>query len=118
MDLFSEKLLGYAMSKRMTKHLTMQALFRAVASPRPPAGLIQHTDRGGQYCAHFYQKLLKQFGMQASMSRRRNCFDNEPIESFWGWLKNELVHQRKHERLDYLSPAALTRRLHLSKIAA
>lgn len=68
--LFSGEILGYAMSERMTKQLVMRALFRAVASHRPPAGLIQHTDRGSQYCAHAYQKLFKQFGMQASMSRR------------------------------------------------
>ncbi|OTP69547.1 Mobile element protein [Caballeronia sordidicola] len=130
------------MSERMTKQLVMQALFRAVTSHRPPPGLIQHTDRGSQYCAHAYQKLLKQFGMQASMSRRGNCFDNAPIESFWGSLKNELVYHRKfatrdqaskeiteyieifynrqrtQERLDYLSPAAFTQRFRLSKIAA
>lgn len=141
-DLFSGEVVGYAMSERMTKQLVMQALFRAVALHRPPAGLIQHTDRGSQYCAHAYQKLLKQFGMQASMSRRGNCFDNAPIESFWGSLKNELVYHRKfatrdqarneiteyieifynrqrtQERLGYLSPAAFTQRFHLSKIAA
>ncbi|MEN8518156.1 IS3 family transposase, partial [Burkholderia sp. RS02] len=75
--------------------LVMQALFRAVATRRPPAGLIQHTDRGSQYCALAYQSLLSQFDMRASMSRRGNCYDNAPIESFWGTLKNELVyHQR------------------------
>ncbi len=141
-DLFSGELVGYAMSERMTKQLVMQALFRAVAAHRPPAGLIHHTDRGSQYCAHAYQKLVKQFGMEASMSRRGNCFDNAPIESFWGSLKNELVYHRKfatraqaqkeiteyieifynrqrtQERLNYLSPAAFTQRFHLNKIAA
>jgi putative transposase len=141
-DVFSGEVVGYTMSERMTKQLVMQALFRAVASHRPPAGLIQHTDRGSQYCAYAYQKLLKQFGMQASMSRRGNCFDNAPIESFWGSLKNELVYHRKYvtrnqaqkeiteyieifynrqrtqARLDYLSPAAFTQRFYLSKIAA
>ena len=141
-DLYSGEIVGYAMSERMTKQLVMQALFRAVASHRPPPGLIQHTDRGSQYCAHAYQKLLKQFGMQPSMSRRGNCFDNAPIESFWGSLKNELVYHRKfatrdqatkeiaeyievfynrqrtQERLNYLSPAAFTQRFHLSRIAA
>ncbi|SEK15256.1 putative transposase [Paraburkholderia tropica] len=141
-DLFSGEIVGYAMSERMTKQLVMQALFRAVASHRPPPGLIQHTDRGSQYCAHAYQKLVRQFGMQASMSRRGNCFDNAPIESFWGSLKNELVYHRKfatrdqarkeiaeyieifynrqrtQERLGYLSPAAFTRRFHLTTIAA
>jgi putative transposase len=104
--------------------------------------MLQRPVESAQYCAHAYQKLLKQFGMQASMSRRGNCFDNAPIESFWGSLKNELVYHRKfatrdeatreiteyieifynrqrtQERLDYLSPAAFTQRLHLSKIAA
>ncbi|MGF6804946.1 transposase InsO family protein [Paraburkholderia sp. Clong3] len=126
----------------MTKQLVMRALFRAVASHLSPAGLIQYADRGSQYCDHAYQKLLKQSGMQASMSRRRNCFDNAPIESFWGSLKNELVYHRKfatrdqarneiteyieifynrqrtQARLDYLSPAAFTQRFHLSKTAA
>jgi putative transposase len=68
-DLFSGELVGYAMSERMTKHLVMQALFRAVASQRPAPGLIHHTDRGSQYCAHAYQDLVGQFRMQASMSR-------------------------------------------------
>jgi putative transposase len=83
------------MSDRRTKRLVMQALFRVVASHRPVTGLIQHTDRNSQYCAHAYQNLLKQFGMQASMSRRGNCFGNAPIESFWGSMKNELVYHRK-----------------------
>ncbi|WP_035374452.1 IS3 family transposase, partial [Pseudoduganella violaceinigra] len=92
-------------------------------------GLIHHSDRGSQYCAHKYRQLLKQFGMKGSMSRRGNCYDNAPMESFWGSLKNELVHhqryatrgaamsaiqeyiesfynrQRRHSRLGYLPPA-------------
>ena len=83
-DLFSGELLGYAMSKRMTTPLVMQALFRAVAAKRPENGLLHHSDRGSQYCAHAYQKLLRQFGMQSSMSRKGNCWDNAPMESFWG----------------------------------
>jgi len=80
----------------MTKNLVSQSLFRAVSTKRPAAGLIHHSDRGSQYCALEFQKLLKQFGMQASMSRRGNCYDNAPIESFWGVLKNELVHHRRY----------------------
>lgn len=129
-DLFTGEIVGYAMGKRMTKNLVSQSLFRAVSAKRPAAGLIHHSDRGSQYCALEYQKLLEQFGMQASMSRRGNCYDNAPIESFWGQLKNELVHhrryatrreamqeiteyieifynrQRRQRRLGYLSPAA------------
>jgi putative transposase len=133
-DLFTGEVVGYAMGERMTKNLVSQSLFRAVSAKRPAAGLIHHSDRGSQYCALGYRKLLGQFGLQASMSRRGNCYDNAPIESFWGMLKNELVHhrryatrreamveiteyieifynrQRRQKRLDYLSPAAYERR--------
>ncbi len=95
-DLFNGEVVGYAMGERMTKNLVSQSLFRAVSAKRPAAGLIHHSDRGSQYCALEYQKLLAQFGMQASMSRRGNCYDNAPIESFWGTLKNELVHHRRY----------------------
>ncbi|KVP91961.1 hypothetical protein WJ95_07060 [Burkholderia ubonensis] len=141
-DLYSGEIVGYAMSERMTKHLVMQALFRAVATRRPAAGLIHHTDRGSQYCALAYQALVSQFDMRASMSRRGNCHDNAPIESFWGTLKNELVYhqrfatreqarhaiseyieifynrQRTQARLNYQSPVAFTQRFYLNQIAA
>lgn len=129
-DLFSGEIVGYAMGERMTQTLVMQALFQAVSRKRPPKGLIHHSDQGSQYCGHAYQKMLNQFGMIPSMSRRGNCYDNSPIESFWGTLKTELVYhknyltrqeakqditeyielfynrQRKQARLGYLSPAA------------
>lgn len=95
-DVFTCEIVGYAMSARMTTELVSRALFRAVKTKRPPAGLTHHTDRGSQYCAHSYRQLLTQFGMQCSMSRRGNCFDNAPAESFWGSLKNELVHHRRY----------------------
>ncbi len=79
----------------MTTGLVSQALFRAVQQKRPPVGLIHHTDRGSQYCAKAYRALQVQFGMQTSMSRKGNCFDNAPIESFRGSLKNELVHHHR-----------------------
>lgn len=127
-DVFTCELVGYAMAERMTQELTAKALFRAVQQKQPTAGLIHHSDRGGQYCAYNYQDILEQFGMRASMSRRGNCYDNAPMESFWGTLKNELVHhcryttraeaeasireyieifynrQRRHSRLGYVSP--------------
>ena len=141
-DLFNGELVGYAMSERMTTSLVSQALFRAVAAKRPAKGLIHHSDRGSQYCAHAYRKQLQQFGMQASMSRKGNCWDNAPMESFWGSLKNELVHHRrfttrtqarqeiteyieifynrirKQARLGYLSPAQFTQQYHAKQIAA
>jgi putative transposase len=95
-DVFTCELVGYAMAKRMTQELTAQALFRAVQQKRPTPGLIHHSDRGSQYCAYDYQKLLTQFGMKASMSRRGNCYDNGLMESFWGTLKNELVYQCRY----------------------
>lgn len=133
-DVFTCEIVGYAMSKRMTQDLVGRALFRAVQQKRPGAGLIHHSDRGSQYCAHDYQKLLEQFGIKASMSRRGNCYDNAPMESFWGSLKNELVYhcryatrsdaeasiqeyieifynrQRRHSRLGYIAPAVLAQR--------
>ena len=138
-DLFNGELVGYAMNERMTKRLVIQALFGATASKHPDKGLIAHSDRGGQYCAHDYQNLLQQFGMIASMSRKDDCYDNAPMESFWGILKTELVHHRRFKtrqqaiqeitkyieifynrqrRLGYLSPAQFTQRYYANLVAA
>jgi len=141
-DVFTCELVGYAMGERMTQELVAQALFRAVQQKRPAPGLIHHSDRGSQYCSYNYQQLLEQFGMKASMSRRGNCYDNAPMESFWGTLKNELVHhcryatraeakasireyieifynrQRRHSRLGYLAPAVFAKNFSLRKAAA
>ncbi len=94
-DLFNGELVGYALNERMTKSLVIPALFRAIASKHPDKGLVAHSDRGGQYCAQDYQNLLQQSGMIASMSRKEDCYDNAPMESFWGILKTELVHHRR-----------------------
>jgi len=95
-DVFTCEIVGYAMGERMTQDLTAQALWRAIANKRPAPGLIHHSDRGSQYCAYAYRDLVAQFGMRASMSRKGNCYDNAPMESFWGTLKNELVHHRRY----------------------
>ena len=95
-DVFTCEIVGYAMGERMTQDLTARALFRAVQQRRPAPGLIHHSDRGSQYCALAYRQILDQFGMQASMSRKGNCYDNAPMESFWGSLKNELVHHQRY----------------------
>jgi len=71
-DVFTCELVGYAMGERMTRELTSRALFRAVQQKRPSAGLIHHSDRGSQYCSEEYRKMLSQFGMRASMSRKGN----------------------------------------------
>ncbi|PRP68654.1 integrase [Chromobacterium amazonense] len=141
-DVFSCEIVGYAMGERMTTELVSKALFRAVQYQRPPPGLIHHTDRGSQYCAKAYRDLQTQFKMKSSMSRKGNCFDNAPIESFWGTLKNELVHhrryatraeaeasireyieifynrQRRHSRLGNLAPAEFTQKYRESARAA
>jgi len=96
-DLFSREVVGYAMGSRMTEDLVSAALKKAVKARRPKDGLIMHSDRGSQYCSTRYRRILKQFGMIQSMSRKGNCYDNAPMESFWGTLKVELVHHRRYE---------------------
>jgi transposase InsO family protein len=141
-DLFTREIVGYAMGARMTKNLVSQSLFKAVSAKRPDKGLIHHSDRGSQYCALEYGKLLEQFGMKASMSRKGNCYDNAPMESFWGILKQELVHHRRYKtrdeaireikeyieifynrqriqaKLGYVSPAAYEKKFYAEQLAA
>ena len=141
-DLFTGEVVGYAMGNRITKNLVSQSLFKAVATKRPGSGLIHHSDRGSQYCAHEYRRLMDQFKMGASMSRRGDCYDNAPMESFWGTLKNELVHHRRYKtrqeaiqeiteyievfynrkrrqaRLGYVSPAVYERQFYARQLAA
>lgn len=100
-DLFTCEVVGYAMGARMTTDLVSDALRKAVGAKRPHPGLIHHSDRGSQYCAQDYQEQLREFGMTASMSRKGNCYDNAPMESFWGTLKNELVHHRRYETREH-----------------
>ena len=95
-DLWNGEIVGYALGSRITKDLVEKSLLRAAATKRPPEGLIHHSDRGSQYCSPHFQKLLARLGMKPSMSRRGNCWDNAPMESFWGTMKNELVHQRRY----------------------
>ncbi len=95
-DLFTADIVGYAMGERLTRNLVSQSLFKAVAAKRPAKGLIHHSDRGSQYCSHEYRDMLEIFGLKASMSRKGNCYDNAPMESFWGTLKQELVHHRRY----------------------
>ena len=84
------------MGERLTRNLVSQSLFKAVVAKRPAQGLIHHSDRGSQYCSHEYRNILERFGLLASMSRKGNCYDNAPMESFWGTLKQELVHHRRY----------------------
>ncbi|HID70503.1 MAG TPA: IS3 family transposase [Desulfobacterales bacterium] len=77
-DLFNGEIVGYALDKRMTSILVMRSFFKAVARKRPPVGLIHHSDRESQYCSRKFRKLIKEFKMKASMSRRGNCYNNDP----------------------------------------
>ena len=95
-DLHTCEVVGHAMDARMTTGLVSQALVRAVWAKHPRPGLIHHSDRGSQYCAQAYQEQVRQLGLTPSMSRKGNCYDNAPMESFWGTLKNELVHHRRY----------------------
>ncbi|OXW63515.1 IS3 family transposase, partial [Shigella flexneri] len=98
-DVYTCEIVGYAMGERMTKELTGKALFMALRSQRPPAGLIHHSARGSQYCAYDYRVIQEQSGLKTSMSRKGNCYDNAPMEIFWGTLKNEsLSHYRFKSR--------------------
>ncbi len=93
-DFASREILGYAMSSRMSTELACAALRKALQFRRPLPGCIHHSDRGSQYCASEYRKDVQRAGMVVSMSRKGNCYDNAPTESFWGHLKQELIHQR------------------------
>ena len=95
-DFGSREIVGYAMGDRMTKELVHDALTKALQYRKLKPGCIHHSDRGSQYCALSYQKAVKAAGMRASMSRRGNCYDNAPTESFWGFLKQELVYHRRY----------------------
>lgn len=95
MDLYSRRIVGWAMSDRMKQDLALNALKMAVALRRPDAELIHHSDRGSQYAATDYQMMLKKHSITPSMSGRGNCYDNAVAESFFKTLKAELVWRIK-----------------------
>ena len=129
-DLYTRKIVGWSMSERMKSDLVEEALLMALGRELPESGLLAHSDRGSQYASEGYQALLAKSGITCSMSRKGNCYDNAPMESFFASLKKELVHctryrtraeargdifgyierfynrVRRHSALGYLSPAA------------
>lgn len=141
-DIYTKEIVGYAMDERMTKELIVKSLLQGIAKKRPVGGLIHHSDRGRQYCSYEYLKTLEEFKIKPSMSRKGNCYDNAPMESFWGTLKSELTHhkryksrgeairdiqeyieifynrQRIQEKLGYLSPAVYEQRFYQRQVAA
>jgi transposase InsO family protein len=127
-DLFSRKVVGWATSRRLTHRFVVEAVSNAIENRRPPKGLILHSDRGIQYASKKYQELLAANDVLCSMSRKGNCWDNAPAESFFRTLKRELIgktvfasqeaaslaifeyievyynRKRMHSTIQYLSP--------------
>ncbi len=96
MDLYSRAIVGWSMHRRMTQHLVCDALTMAVVRRHAPQGTILHSDRGSQYCATRYQRLITNHSLRCSMGRRANCYDNAAMESFFHTLKVELVHRERY----------------------
>jgi len=97
MDLGSRKIVGWSMSERINADLVCKALTSAYWRRKPAVGLVMHTDRGSQYASNDYRRLIKNYRMVQSMSRRANCWDNAAIESFFKTLKVERVYQLRYE---------------------
>ena len=95
-DLFTRKIVGWSMSGSMESRLVVDALEMAVQRELPGDGLVAHSDRGVQYASEHYQELLTKHDITCSMSRKGNCWDNAPMESFFATLKKELVHHETY----------------------
>jgi transposase InsO family protein len=90
-DLHSQRIVGWSMSSRIDSRLVVDALEMALAGRRPGVGLVAHSDRGSQYASEHYRGVLAKHGIICSMSRRANCWDNAPMESFFARLKKEVT---------------------------
>jgi putative transposase len=120
MDLFSRKIVGWAMGSTLHTDLVLQALMMAVWRRKPPAGLLIHSDQGTQYTGHDWQDFLTAHGLVSSMSRRGNCHDNAVAESFFQLLKRERIRRRiyatrdeaKADVFNYIEMFYNTRRQH------
>ena len=97
LDLYSRRVVGWAMSARQTLSVVVEAWWMAWQRRRPAPGLVHHSDQGNQYRASLYQTLLTRRGVVMSMSRKGTCYDNAPVESFFSSLKNELVRHRQFQ---------------------
>lgn len=120
LDLYSRKVVGWALSERMTKQLVIDALQMAIWSRKPPRGLIIHSDRGSQYCSYDYQEILTTHGLICSMSKRGDCYDNAAMESWNHSFKVEAIHgekfisraEAKHHIFEYIEIYYNRKRLH------
>ena len=138
-DLYSRYCVGWAVSAVNDRHVTIRALEMAIRRRCPQAGLLHHSDQGSTYASEDYQRMLGQYGIACSMSRRGNCLDNAAMESWFSTLKMELgetfesIHRgkeqlfdyievfynqkRRHSSIDYVSPARYER-AHAAALAA
>ena len=120
LDLFNREVVGWSIKPRMTADIVMDALSMAWFRKHPAPGLMHHSDRGSQYASHAFQARLHEYGMVCSMSRKGNCWDNAPTESFFNSLKNERVHGTRYDTrdeaiadvFDYIEPFYNRRRQH------
>jgi transposase InsO family protein len=99
LDLFNREVVGWSLKPRMTADIVTDALTMAWFRKRPAPGLMHHSDRGSQYASHAFQEKLKEYGMTCSMSRKGNCWDNAPTESWFNSFKNERVHGVRYAQL-------------------
>ena len=97
MDLYSRKIVGWSTSETLETELVERAMTSALQSRKASSGLLHHSDRGVQYTSTSYRELLEKQGIELSMSRKGNCYDNAVVESFWGKLKTEMVNHTKFE---------------------
>ncbi|WP_135081939.1 IS3 family transposase [Terasakiella sp. SH-1] len=100
-DLYSRRVIGWSASRRMKKDLVMDALNKAIALRKPPAGVIFHSDRGSQYCSNKFRKLLAKYKFEQSMSGKGNCYDNAAVETFFKTLKAEMVWKIAFQTRDH-----------------
>jgi transposase InsO family protein len=118
LDLFSRRVVGWALSPCNDRRLALRALDMAVRRRRPEPGLVHHTDQGSPYASEDYQEVLERYGMTCSMSRRGNCYDNAVVESWFGMFKTELgdsfdsMADAKGKVFDYIEAFYNSRRLH------
>lgn len=106
LDLFNREVVGWSLKPQMTSEIVTDALTMAWFRRRPAAGLICHSDRGSQYASAAFQEKLTKYGMRCSMSRKGDCWDNAPTESWFGGFKNERVHGERFETRDDMKAVA------------
>jgi putative transposase len=120
LDLFSRKVVGWAMNRRLQANLAIEALRMALGRRKPKTGLIHHSDQGSQYAGEDYQRLLAEHGLVGSMSRKGDCWDNAVVERFFGNLKSERTdpglystrEEAKTDVIDYIEMFYNSHRLH------